>query len=153
MPCHTAAITDFLKVKADDSIESVLARLEKDKYGLAVVLSDHGNLEGYLTYQAILKNLLPVEISMGEGIDLGLTVKVAPGVAKRFTAIQALPVRDFMQRKAVALSPDTPSWEAVHLIAIHGEPVFLIEPKTQKLIGVLSGKSVVNDLKTMKNGD
>lgn len=150
MPCHTATITEFLKISPEETLESVIPQLDANNQRIAVILDSDGKMEGYLSYQILLKNLLPVSVTTSDGVDLGV-ITAAPGIAKRLKSIMPLKATDFMQREFSTLFPQTPTWEAVNIIVKKAQPIFIIDPDTQKLVGILDEKSLFNDLKDMNH--
>lgn len=153
MPCHTALLKNVLQVKPDEKVEVILPKLSGNVDQYAVVIDDEGVLVGYISHRVILKNLLPVSVAAHDGLDLNVTVNAAPGTAKRLKAIKPLAVSEIMQRKFTALHPETPTWEGVNALVKYNEPVFVVEPGTNKYIGVMNEHSVLEDFERMNSED
>lgn len=153
MPCHSAMIENPLSVKSDEEVGKVLAKMKKAKARYAPVVDEDGRLAGLFSYEILLKNLLPVSVAMADGIQLDVTVRAAPGIAKRLKKVYHLPVGDFIERKINAVHPETPTWEGINFLILHGEPLVVVEAETEKLIGLINGESAIDELIRLKDSE
>ena len=153
MPCHSAMIENPLSVKSDEEVGEVLAKLKKAKTQYAPVLDEDDKLVGMFSYEILLKNLLPVSVAMADGIQLDVTVRAAPGIAKRLKKVYHLPVSDFMERKVNAVHPETPTWEGINFLIMHGAPLVVVDSETEKLAGLMNGESALDELIRLKDSE
>ncbi|MCB1531348.1 MAG: CBS domain-containing protein [Alphaproteobacteria bacterium] len=153
MPCHSAMIDNPLSVKTDEEVGKVLAKMKKAKTRFAAIIDKDDKLVGLFSYAILLKNLLPVSVAMADGLQLDVTVRAAPGIAKRLKKVYYLPVADFMERKVNAVHPDTPTWEGINALILHGEPILVVDPKTEKLAGMINGQSALEELIRLKDSE
>lgn len=151
MPCHAAMISKLITVTLDQSVEEVMKVLKKNKIDAVPVVDDEGKLEGVFGVHILLKNLLPVSVNVGEGLQIDMKVSAAPGVAKRLKKVKPLPVADLMERKMNILSPGAPLWEGLNLILAHGSPVLVVEEKTGKLKGMITEQSLIDELERVQD--
>lgn len=151
MPCHAAITEKMVTAKPNETVKTVLKRMRTKKADIIpVVEKEDGTLLGYFSSAQLLKNLLPVPVSMADGIQLDIKIPAAPGIAKRLNKVQNLPVSDFMKSKTHAVYPDTPIWEGVRLLMEHQEPVFVLEQDSQKLLGFMTESSAIAELERLQ---
>lgn len=153
MPCHSAMIENPLSVDADEEVGKVLAKMKKAKTQYAPVTGEDEKLVGLFSHEILLKNLLPVSVAMADGIQLDINVSAAPGIAKRLKKVYHLPVKDFMERKINAVHPETPTWEGINFLTIHGAPLIVIDAETEKLVGLMNGESALDELIRLKDSE
>jgi CBS-domain-containing membrane protein len=151
MPCHSAMIPNPFTVQPDQEIGKVLGAMKKAKAQYAPVVEKNGVLVGLFSYEILLKNLLPVSVAMADGIRLDVTVRAAPGIAKRLKKVYHLPVSELMERKAHAVHPDTPTWEGINLLAMYGAPILVVDSETTKLVGMMTEETAVEELQRLKD--
>ncbi len=150
MPCHAAMTEKFVTLSEDQLVEEALFLMEKEGVDIAPVLDDDGAFVGVLSLRIIMQNLLPVSVSMADGLQLDVQIRAAPGIAKRLRKVLPLKVSDLMQRNVMHVSPETPLWEGVNLLVQHAEPVLVIDNKTNKVLGMIDGHSALNELNRMQ---
>lgn len=153
MPCHSAMVENVLSVKPDETVEKVFKKLKKKKdCNIVVVVNDDGILEGYLNMKVLLKNLLPVSLSMqGSNQGTDMMIGAAPGIAKRLRKVKPLGVNMVMERKFETLQPDAPVWVGVQALVEHGSPIFVVEEGNQKFVGVMDEESAIAELERMQD--
>ena len=100
-----------------------------------------------------MKNLLPVSVSMSEGFQLDISIKAAPGIAKRLRKVAQLNVGDVMEKKVGAVQPDTPTWEGVNILVQHGAPLMVVEGETGRFAGVITFQSALDELERLKDSE
>lgn len=154
MPSHAAIIEKPVILSPDLSVEKALKELKKKKTTFAAVVDEEGLLVGLFSHKAVLNNLLPVSVAISDGIVMDIPVKVAPGIAKRLKKVYPAKVGDLMQRKNLALVfPQTPIWECVNKLLTIGGPVFMVEDKTGRFLGIIDEASVVFELQRLQEGE
>lgn len=150
MPCSAAVIEKPLLFMPDVTIEKALADMKVRGADFAIVISEKGVFEGVFSYRELMRNLLPVSVAMADGIQLDITVRAAPGVAKRLRKVMPLPVSDFINRKPFFVYPQTPIWEGINALAVHGSPILVIEQESQKFMGAITDASALTELMRMQ---
>lgn len=152
MPCHSAMMKNVLIVEPDETVEDILGKMKKKKAAMAVVLDDEGDILGYLDMPVLLKNLLPVSLSMqmpGQSLG-GVVIGAAPGIAKRLRKVKPLAIESVMERNFNALAPNTPVWEGVQMLVELGSPIFVTEEGTARYIGVMDELSALEELERIQ---
>ena len=151
MPCHAAIKEKMVTAKPNETVKAVLKRMRTKSADIVPVVNpDDGTLMGYFSSAELLKNLLPVPVSMSDGFQLDVKIPAAPGIAKRLKKVQNLSVSDFMNRRTHHVFPDTPTWEGVRLLLEHHEPIFVLESETQKLLGYITEDSAITELERLQ---
>lgn len=153
MPCHAAIEKKSITLKADTTIEKALKELKKAKVEYAPVL-DGGVLVGLFSYQILMKNLVPVSVNMGGGVQMDVNISAAPGIAKRLKNSMLLTVDTMMERKSFpVVFPSTPTWEGVNMMVQTGLPLTVVDPETQKYVGFISQTSLLEELQRLQESD
>ena len=87
MPSHAAIDDKAVTFAPDMEVEKALAELKKKKVDAAAVVGKDKVVEGVFSIPILMKNLLPVSVAMADGIQLDVTVRAAPGIAKRLKKV------------------------------------------------------------------
>lgn len=153
MPCHSAMTTDVLTAKPDQTVEEVLAQLQKSKADVVPILNDEGKLEGVFSLPILMKHVLPVSVPMVGGGQMDVSMVAAPGIAKRLRKVDSLPVSELMERKVAVVNPDTPTWEGIQFIMEQNGPLMVIEKNTDKFLGVMDYHSAIAEIQRLKDQD
>ncbi len=153
MPCHSAMTKTSLSVSGAEEVGKVLAKMKKAKTRHACVLNEEGGVEGLFSLEILLKSLLPVSVAMSDGVQLDITVRAAPGIAKRLKKVYPLPVFDFVERKVNAIHPETPTWEGVNFLITHGAPLVVVDSETGKFMGFMTEESAFEELERLKDSE
>ncbi len=154
MPCHAAIADKALSLKVDTTIEKALKDMKRKKVEFAAVTEKDGTLIGLLSYHILMKNLLPVSVNMSDGLQLDMSIPAAPGIAKRLKNVMLLTLDTVMERKNFpAVYPETPIWEGVNMMVKTALPVCVIEPETQKYIGMITQTSLFEELQRLAEGE
>ena len=154
MPCHAAIIDKALTIKVDSTIEKALKAMKKAKVEYAPILSDDGVIVGLLSYHILMKNLLPVSLTMNDGVQMDVNIPAAPGIAKRLRNVMLLSVDTVMERKNFpVVYTETPIWEGVNMMVQTGLPLTVIDPESQKYIGFITQTSLLSELQRLQEGD
>jgi CBS domain-containing protein len=153
MACHAAMMDKPLAIPPTMRVEDALAEMKKRGVDCAAVVAPSGIFEGVFSVRDLIKNLLPVSVAMADGIQLDVTLRAAPGVAKRLRNAMALPVSDFINRKPAFVYPQTPIWEGINAIVTQGAPVIVLEGENKKFFGMITDSSAFNELLRMQQGE
>lgn len=153
MPCHAAITKEAMTLSPDTQVEKALKDMKKKKVEFAAVVDAGGILQGLFSYHHLLKNLLPVSVAMADGLHLDVTVRAAPGIAKRLRKVYPSTVGELMERKVNTVFPQTPIWEGVSTLASYGAPLFVIEDERGKYIGMITSESVLEELQRMQESE
>lgn len=153
MPCHAALSEKFLALPADQDIETALKTLKKKKLEVAAVVDEEGRLLGSFGIRTLLKNTLPVSIAVGGDFMMDVKVPAAPGLAKRLSKVYPLPVEELMERKVNVVFPETPIWEAVNFLTQSNDPLFIIDQKSHKPLGIIDLQSALDELNRLKDSE
>lgn len=147
MPCRNAMITDVISCRPDDKVSDVMAIMEENRIRHVPVVDENNVLLGMFGYSHLLKELLPVSVTMADGLQkLNFVIGASPGVAKRLRKVYPNPVKEHVFKDVVVVSPDTPTWEALRLIVKYGSPLPVLEENTGKFVGLISEQSIFREL-------
>lgn len=153
MPSHAAIAEQSLSLTPDMEVEKAIKELKKKKLESAVVVNKEGVVEGVFSLPIIMKNLLPVSVAMADGIQLDVTVRAAPGIAKRLKKVLPLTVAELMERKFNRVYPETPIWEAVNFLASSNGPLVVVEDENNKYLGMITSQSAMDELKRLQESE
>ena len=153
MPSHAAITEQFLALLPNTEVEKALKELKKKKLESAIVINDKGQVEGTFSLQGVMKNLLPVSVAMEDGIQLDITVRAAPGIAKRLRKVYPLKVSELMDHKVQAVAPETPIWEVINYLVSHNDSLWVIEPESGKCLGMITAQSAMDELKRLQESE
>lgn len=152
MPCHSALLENVVVADPETLVEKVLKDMRKKKARLCVVVDEDGALLGYLDMQVLLKNLLPVSLSVQvPGKRADLMVGAAPGIAKRLRKVKPVAVTNVMERKFHSVFPNTPIWEGVQMLVEHGSPIFVLDEDTENYVGAMDEGTAIAELERMQD--
>lgn len=150
MPCHAAIVEKSLTLPPDMEVEKALKEMKKKKVDAAAVVAEDGTVEGMFSLPIVMKNLLPVSVAMADGIQLDVTVRAAPGIAKRLKKVHPLKVSELMERRVSAVLPETPIWEAVNLLVSNPGPLVVVEGENDKYCGIITPQSAMDELQRLQ---
>ncbi len=151
MPCHAAMIEKLVTVRADQEVGEAIALLRKHRVDALPVVNEDGGLEGIFSTRILLKNLLPVSVTTGDALNMGVTVGAAPGVAKRLKKVKPYKVGELMDRNVNVVTPGTPLWEGVNILVRKGPPVLVIEGQSGKLLGMIDEQSIIDEMERVQD--
>lgn len=144
MPCNDAMIADVITVKPDQTVGDAMEIFDHDHIRAVPVIDDQGTLVGLFSLNVILTNLLPVSVTMEDGLQrLDFVVGAGPGIAKRLRKLKDRKIAEVMKTDCVVTHPDMALWEAIRLMSKHGSPIPVVAEKTGKLEGIISGQSLL----------
>ena len=153
MPSHAAIAEKSISFPSDMEVEKALKELKKKNLEEAAIVNEEGVVEGVLSLPIVMKNLLPVSVAMSDGIQLDVTVRAAPGIAKRLKKIYPLSVGEIMERKFKTVYPETPIWEAVNHLVNNAAPLIVVEDENNKFIGMITGQSAMEELQRLQESE
>lgn len=148
MPSENAIIQDVMTVRPFMVVEEALEYLEDRNVRAMPVVDDQNRLIGVFSLSLLLKSLLPVSVTMEDGLQqLDFVIGAGPGVAKRMRKVKKQKVEEVMAKENImVVHPATPIWEAIRMIAKYGSPLPVVEEDTGVLNGIISEQSALNDL-------
>lgn len=149
MPCHSAMIDKPVTISPDTTVDKALKKIKKAKANFAIVIDGDKNVEGVFSSQILMKNLLPVSVSVSGGVAMDVNLRAAPGVAKRMRKVLPIAVSNVMERNISIVHPDTPIWEGVNFIIARGAPLIVVENDSLKFLGVITATSLVEDIQSL----
>lgn len=146
MPCHGAMLElkDIVTIKPDMTIDAVMKLLNKKKLRAVPVIDDDNMLIGMFSTKILLRHLLPVSVTMEDGLQrLGFIKGAAPSIGKKLAKLKHEKVEQYVDKEPVVLHTEIPLWEAIRYLTAHGSPLPVIDPKTGKLEGLISDQSML----------
>ncbi len=149
MPCHAAIDNNFISVLPETLTEDTLKIMKKKHIRFACITNEKNTFLGLFSYETLIKNLLPISVSTGDTYKTDITVKAAPGIAKRLNKVAIMPISNVMNRKCTFVNPETPLWEGISMLIDYGSPLVIIEEQSKKLIGLLTNKSAALELERL----
>lgn len=150
MPCHAGMRDQLLCVSAQDTVENVLASMDKDCHDFAVVTDEAGAYAGIFSRSILLGALLPVEVKV-DGSAM-VTLSAAPGIAQRLQKSKPLPVDKFVDKSCKTAPPNLPLWEGITLLLDNKNmPLVVVDANTRKPLGLMCETSVLHELERMQN--
>ncbi len=153
MPCHSATTKNLITASPDQTVEDVLALMKKEDVDAVPVVDEEQKLVGVFSTHVLLKNLLPVSVAMAGGLQVDVAVNAAPGIAKRLKKVGPVKISELMERKLNLVHPETPIWEGVNLLIQHGSPILVVDKETEKLFGMMTLHSVLDELQRIKDSE
>jgi len=149
-PCSDAMIKEVLTLKPDQTVAEAMAIYKKENIRSLPVVDDNGKLVGLMGLKDVLLNLLPKSVTMNDGVRrLDFIMDAAPGIAKRLKKTLPMKVSEIMDKNPTALERDTSTWEAVRVMALHGSPLSIVDPKTGDFLGMISRQTLLGQMEIM----
>lgn len=147
MACKNAMITNVITAHPDETVDTVLNRLKEHAIRCVPVVDDEGILLGLFCLKTVLEGLLPVAVTMPDGLQrLNFVVGATPGIAKRLYKLRPQKIKDVMNEDVYVVHPDTETWESFRLIVSYGSPIPVVEKETGKLVGIVSEQSAIKEM-------
>lgn len=147
MPCSSAMITQVVTIEPDETVADAMILFDKHSIRSLPVIGENNELLGVFSSHQLLKGLLPVSVTMEEGLRrLDFVIGTAPGVAKRLDRLKNNKISDHMARDVVVLAPSTQTWETIRLLVKHGSPLPVIDEDTGKFLGLMSEQAAIREL-------
>lgn len=146
-PCKEAMVDKIITINPENTVKQALEIFEINNIRSLPVVDENQHLLGIFGLKHLLFSLLPKSVTMEDGLTrLDFVVGGAPAIAKKLKKMQNTPVKDIMDKNPAVLHPDTATWEALRVMAIHGSPVVIVEEDTGKFTGMISRLSLLNDM-------
>jgi len=147
MRCEDALIMKVTSLSPDQTVEEAMDILKTKNIRGAPVLDEESRLLGMFSFAQLLTTLLPVSVTMDDGVqNLDFVIGAAPGVSKRLRKLKPQRVSDIMDTKAIVLHPQTPIWEGIRLLVKYGSPLPVIEEETGRFLGLMTEQSAILEL-------
>lgn len=147
MPCRDAMITDVVCLEPGQTVEKAMAILEKHSIRVGPVLDEDKKLLGFFGFKEVLLNLLPVAVTMNDGLErLDFVIGAAPGVGQRLRKLKPQKVELVMDRKLTVAHPHMPMWEVLRLLVKYGSPIAVVEEDTNVFLGIVTEQSALANL-------
>ncbi len=144
---QTATIKDVVTLKPNQTVKEAMSIFKENDIRSIPVVGDDGQYLGLFGLRHILKKLLPKAVQMKDGLEnLDFIEDAVPGIAKRLQKLHSTPVSEVMNPDALTISPDTATWEALRLMALHGSPVSIVNKETGKFEGLISRQTLLTEL-------
>jgi len=146
-PCSDVMINDVITLSPDISVQDAMKIFDEKNLRSLPVVDGAGKLVGVFGLQQILFNLLPASVAMDNGLSkLDFVVGAAPGIAKRLQKLQDVKISDAMEKNPDVLQQDTPTWEGLRMMAIHGGPIPIVRGEDGSFVGVVTKRSMLREL-------
>ncbi len=140
-------VSNVTTIKPNTSVKEALDIFKEKSIRNVPVVDDNGIFVGLFGLQQVLLNLLPKAAIMEDGLkSLSFVHDAAPGIAKRLRKIESVEVSEFMNKDAHSVECDTSTIEALRVMARHGSPVVVTEEDSKKFMGIISRKTLLDDL-------
>lgn len=143
-------IAKFVTVPSHETVAYALDLMKREHLDAVPVLGDQGELAGLFSLSSLLRNVLPVSVTMAGGVALDLRVHAAPGVSQRLHKVLLLSVADFMEQRAATVLPETPLWEGLQALLQHNTPVLVTDGEA-KVLGMITLASAIEALRRKKD--
>jgi predicted transcriptional regulator len=142
-----AMVTNVTTIRPDQTVGEALAIFKDRSIRNVPVVDKDGKFVGLFGLQQVLLNLLPKAASMEQGLgNLSFVHDAAPGIAKRLRKLEKCKVSEFMNKEPHLAHCDTSTIEALRLMAKHGSPVVVTQKETGAFKGIISRKSLLDNL-------
>lgn len=151
MTVHAAISGPILVFDQTYTVENALVDMQAAGQECAAIVDTDKKLIGVFSYRILLRNILPVSVTMADGSRMDVRVGAAPGIALRLKKAMPLPVTEFMDKKYPVIAPDASLWEGVSLCSDLPGPVLLADPESGKPVGFISVASVLQELNRLKD--
>ncbi len=165
MPCSDAMITDVVSIRPDQTVSEALTLFDTHQIRAVPVVSEQNELVGLCTLHLILRDVLPVSVTMDDkelkkrshmphmphvphmDISLDHVSGMAPRVAKRLRIVLPHKIEDVMSRDFATVHPETPLREGLRLLVEYGSPVSVVkDDDSNALVGLISSQTAVKEL-------
>jgi len=149
-PCKEAMVQKIITINPENTVQQALEIFEINNIRSLPVVDNNNQLVGLFGLRHLLMKLLPASATMKDGLPrLDFGMGAAPGIAKRLKKVYDMPVKDIMDENPMVLYPDTATWEALRVMALHGSPISIVEEETGKFTGMISRQSLLGELHSL----
>lgn len=148
MTVKTAMITDFFFITPETSVKEGLKMLHDKKVRIVPVVDEEKNYYGLFCYRTLLGKLLPLSATMESGLEnLEFTSQSNAEVSEKLEELLPEAVSNVMDTERPTLTPTTSFWHMLLMVYKYDAPLAVLDPETQKIVGVVSKQSSMEDLK------
>lgn len=152
-PCTRAMVSDVTTVTPDKTVEEVLEIFKEKSIRNVPVVDKDGTFLGLMGLHQILLALLPKAVTMQHGLeDLSFVVGAAPGIAKKLRKMHGVAVSEIMNKNPSVAHCETSTIESLRIMSMEGSPVVVTEKETGKFKGIISRKTLLDDLYGLLEG-
>ncbi len=139
--------TEFVSLKGGDVVGEATRRLLTHHVTDLPVVDDDNRLIGMLKLDRVLGSLLPKAALIGFGLeDLSFVPDSLDHLRQLMRAVADTPVRQLMVKAEHVVHPDTSPSEIVLLLYRGASNVPVVERETNRLVGMVSARDVLNAL-------
>lgn len=137
-------------LKINDSLREAAEALVHEHVRFLPVVDETGKFQGLFSSLTIIKMLLPqaMRLNMGkELVDLSFMRTGLSELRERYNKLAEEPLMQYITRDpSVICTPDTSIMEILLILHKSQSHAFVVEPDSQKLIGVITVRSVLSKL-------
>ena len=147
-PCTRAMVSDVTTIAPEHTVEEALTIFKEKSIRNVPVVDKDGKFLGLFGLHQVLFALLPKAVTMEHGLDdLSFVVGAAPGIAKKLRKLHPVPVAEVMKTDGKNIAHcETSTIEALRIMSMHGSPVVVTEKGTGEFKGIISRKTLLDDL-------
>ena len=137
--------TEFEVLRDTDTMADATRKMLANRVSDLPVIDATGRFVGMFKLQAVLGHLLPKAALIGLP-DLTFVSDTTHELRRRMAHIEHQPVRDFVVRPEHMITPDTSPSEVVLLLYRGTNNLPVVEPGTERLIGMVSARDVLTSI-------
>lgn len=147
MSSATIYRTEYTSLKGDDVVGEATRRMLANSVTDLPVIDDDGRLIGILRLERLLASLLPKGALIGFGMeDLSFVSDTLDHLRKQMRTVADMPVRQLMVKAEQVVHPDASPVEIVLLLYRGASNVPVVEPESNRLVGMVSARDVLSAL-------
>jgi predicted transcriptional regulator len=148
MTVQTATLTEYHKLSPDMTVEEGLNVLHDKKIRILPVVDDENNYLGMFCYRTLLGKLLPFSAMMEGGLEsLNFTSQTNEEVREKLEGLLDKKVVEVMDEERPTLTTDMSFWHMLLMIYKYDAPLAVLDKDTNKMFGVVTKQSSIEDLK------
>lgn len=126
-------------LKSTDTIKTAARYILDNRYRALPVVDDEGRYLGIFGVNCLLKQVLPKAVMMESGLEnVGFIQETLHDLHERLKEVENLPISVCMHSDISTVEPDTPLVETLLLLYQTRISIPVVEPKTGKLVGMIS---------------
>lgn len=139
MTASTIMNANPIALKPTDTIATAIKIIMENRYRNVPVVNDSGIFVGSFSINTLLRLALPRAVIMEQGLDnVGFIRESLKSIHARVSEVENDPISKYMQTEPVTVAPDTPLIETMLLLYQTKISIPVVDPKTRKLVGVVS---------------
>lgn len=148
--CMDVLLESPIILNFHDTLHHATEALLKAHVRFLPVIDDTGKFQGIFSSLSIIKLLLPqaVRINMGkELVDLNFMKNTLTEFKERYDRISEEPLAHYITRdEKIICSPNSSIMEVLLILYKSQAHAIVVEPETQKFIGVITIRSVIDKI-------